>query len=177
MKPHKKLADNLERFYIIDGEECDTYRVLYWQDSPYNIRFEVRHAQEYDGVSVFDEAYHQVGPGLSCMERMPVFLRGRVSCDGCSDFSFHTKELHHCDRKGMVAIGTLLGRIFDQCAAIIKEAGILVFDIGQLPVIEDKLPWVSFEPEKTEVPEQVESAPKPLVDPSRVRFGDFGDAQ
>lgn len=132
----KMMAGKIERFYLIDGSEC--YRAIYWQEHTHAVAFEVKHAQGYaeDGVS-----YFQDGQPVT-VEEAEVFLRGSIKWDGCSNFYFPGMT-HRCDRAGLASIGILLGRIFDQCAAIMLMTNVLLDgDIGQQEVVEDKLPWV-----------------------------------
>ena len=57
-------------------------------------------------------------------EKAETFLEGTVKWDGCSNFEFSAQKnamLHCCSKDDVVAIGTLLGRIYDCAARLIPE--------------------------------------------------------
>lgn len=67
----------------------------------------------------------------------PVFFE-----DGCINYDFPGARdcmLHECGRSGLVALGVLLGRIHDQCAALMGDK--CMGDIGAHPVVVDVMPW------------------------------------
>lgn len=67
-------------------------------------------------------------------------VRGHAKWDGCTNYEFPEKGmLHDCGREGLVNIGVLLGRVWDQCHALMPESDC---KMEMEPAIEDgPFPW------------------------------------
>lgn len=79
-------------------------------------------------------------------EQVTPFISGRVKWDGCTNFDFNFPEnggcmLHECDREGLVNIGLLLGRIWDQCAALCPTTIDYMKEEAQPVVADSGFPW------------------------------------
>lgn len=71
---------------------------------------------------------------------------GSVKWDSCSNFEMADEDgyLHTCSREELINLGTLLGRIFDQCAEMLGDK--FDGDDGHKPVVDDGYPkWLTEE--------------------------------
>ena len=72
------------------------------------------------------------------------FINGSVKWDGCANIGFPQLEdcaLHTCDRKGLTDIGVLLGRVWDECAALCEKSADYVDAEAQEVVEDGPFPW------------------------------------
>jgi hypothetical protein len=85
-------------------------------DKVYSVDF-VRHSHSVE-FHAYDEEAHGFGK-----DSRELFVTGHVKWDGCTNFSFNDSPcmLHTCSRESLVYIGVLLGKIFDQCADLMKD--------------------------------------------------------
>lgn len=126
-------AEPIVVFYDLGHENI--YGVKYTvHPNGYSVAFEARGVQGYD----------ENGPiwwkdGASTLDDADVFVSGDVRWDGCTNYETDRDCMAHaCSRESLVALGVLLGRIFDQSAALMTT---VLDDIGARPVVEDVMPW------------------------------------
>jgi hypothetical protein len=72
-----------------------------------------------DGVEVGDSDHGFTADWLSAKPE----IEGSIKWDGCSNLDIGDADRpgcmwHHCDREGLVAVGTVLGRLFDEAMAL-----------------------------------------------------------
>ena len=81
---------------------------------------------EYDGTIVFGD-YPDI---TSDIHATPAFATGGVKWDGCSNWTFHTKDvMHHaCGREGLANIGAILTACWDWTAELLPT-----WDKGLVP--------------------------------------------
>lgn len=128
---------------LISPSGIGWYHVTYFcKDGYLAIPFEVRSVEGFlDKKPLFPKENGSLPTENE--QESEIMIRGSIKWDGCSNIEFPASQscMHHeCDRVGLTDIGILLGRIYDQCAELMKDR-ILDGDIGNLPVINDPLPW------------------------------------
>lgn len=129
------MSERIEHIYVIDGHP---FFVAYWQDFELDVNFEVKRIDGFE-METEEPMWFEGGEAID-KANAPIYVRGHVKWDGCSNYTFPASEScmeHECDRSGLVALGTLLGRVFDQCAAMMGDK--VLDDIGQQPVVVDRV--------------------------------------
>lgn len=98
--------------YFTDLDYCVEYEVF-----EYRIEFVVLRTATSRNVETDETTTHYMGNYGPTNDRTEanVYLRGHVKWDGCSNWDFCTHEcmMHFCEREDMVAVGELLGRLYD----------------------------------------------------------------
>ena len=102
------------------GSEHEHYLVRY-DSHEYHTDFRAWHVAAIgDGQLYFgDNAQHTRADDVAPL------VAGSVKWDGCANFEFPEQVecmLHTCSREGLTNIGLLLGRIYDQCAALCPKS-------------------------------------------------------
>jgi hypothetical protein len=124
------------RFYDIDGA---MYRVAYTSHEHY-VEYVIHDVGGYgDDGPIFMENGNNVP-----VEFAEVFIRGSTKWDGCSNFDFPASEhcmIHACDRNRLASIGALLGRVWDECVALMGEKASAYAREEAQSVAVDVMPW------------------------------------
>lgn len=83
-------------------------------------------ARDTDGIYLYQRAGATNSMDLvESINEAELFLSGSVKWDGCSNLRFDEQDhvmLHFCSKKDAVAIGTLLGRVYDIAHDILPRA-------------------------------------------------------
>lgn len=134
------MADNMkeiEKFYKI-GE---SFFFVKYASASHHTDFSAWIAVPVDNKPTFGED-RDPSP-----DSVPPLIQGSVKWDGCSNFNFPEADeglIHGCKRADLVAIGTILGRIYDQAIRLCPRSDSGILGEAQDIVEDSGFPWETW---------------------------------